>query len=265
MNAKLFTLTTFSLLVLTACGGGGSADNPNNSPVVVNSPTKQQGTFDAQIFSNGVETFHEWGLSNSGNPLDLELGLNVLNLEGRQLEIIPTNISGSMIETTEGSTGIRRTVGGNLSYARYGVISLNNEKKDYVFFQGIQSSTIPTTGTATYKGYAVAYRPADRLVSKGTSSFEVNFANKTLTGEINTEKFGNFKFTDGEIHHKANNFKNGDFSFKNLNATNAIFGDGGFYGENAAEMAGSFVVRTQNSAISKNDIYGTFGAKKQGK
>ncbi|MBO7380944.1 MAG: hypothetical protein J6U05_04640, partial [Neisseriaceae bacterium] len=110
----------------------------------------------------------------------------LLSIVPRNIEILPPNVSGSIVETYEGSTGIRRTVGGNLSYARYGIISYDKEKKDYVFFQGIPSVSIPKSGTATYKGYAVAIRPSDREISKGTSSFRVDFTNKTLTGEIKT-------------------------------------------------------------------------------
>ena len=245
---KTFALV-LSLLTLTACGGGGGSDRP----VTVNSPTdggnpvvnpNQQLDYDYYIFKDSLPLDYEEDKQASNYPQNR---LNIMNLDGRNIEIVPPNVSGSVIETYEGSTGIRRTVGGNLSYARYGVISYEKEKKDYSFYQGIPSSSIPKSGTATYKGGAVAFRPSDRVVSKGTSSFEVDFKVKTVKGEIDTEKFGKVTLNGG-IKEDWGGFGGGTFQ-------------GAFYGDNAAEMAGEFT--RHDTSNPKNDIYGTFGAKKQ--
>ncbi|MBQ9682248.1 MAG: transferrin-binding protein-like solute binding protein [Neisseriaceae bacterium] len=244
MKRTFALVATLSLLTLTACGGG------SDSPVAVNQPTNsgnpvvnpnQQLDYDYVVFKNGTNTNAD---HDDGYPQNR---LNIMNLDGRNIEILPPNVSGSIVETYEGSTGIRRTVGGNLSYARYGVISYEKEKKDYSFYQGIPSASIPKTGTATYKGGAVAFRPADRAVSKGTSSFNVDFAQKTVVGEIDTEKFGKVSLNGG-IKEDWGGFGGGNFQ-------------GAFYGDNAAEMAGEFT--RHDTSNPKNDIYGTFGAKKQ--
>lgn len=253
MKNTFALMATLSALTLTACGGGGGSD----SPVSVNPQTNGGNnvvplSYDYAIFENG-ERVDE----NNSEPTYPQNRLNIMNLDGRNLEILPTGVTGSIVSLEDKSKGIRKTVGGNLSYARYGIISYDKEKKDYVFYQSIASETsiIPKTGTATYKGYAVAIRPSDREISKGTSSFNVDFDKKTLTGEIKTEKFGNFVFNQGEIH-KYNNFS--------LKGDKNLLGTGEFAGKNAEEITGYFSQKEDRSYNpSKNDIYGTFGAKKQ--
>ena len=256
MKNTFALIAIFSALTLTACGGGGGSD----SPVSVNQPTNggnpvvnpnQPLNYDYAIFENGKRVDGpSW--ADNAEPTYPQNRLNIMNLDGRNLEILPTGVTGSIVSLEDKSKGIRKTVGGNLSYARYGIISYDKEKKDYVFFQGIPSVSIPKSGTATYKGYAVAIRPSDREISKGTSSFSVDFANKTLTGEIKTEKFGDFVFNQGTID------KDDSFYIKD---DKNLIGYGEFAGTNAAEMAGEFSQRDASNP--KNDIYGTFGAKKQ--
>lgn len=258
MKNTFALITILSALTLTACGGGGS-----DSPVAVNQPTNsgnpvvnpnQQLVYDYLIYENGTEISVANGWANA-DPYP-QNRLNIMNIDGRNIEIVPAGVSGAVLELEDKSKGIRKTVGGNLSYGRYGIISYDKENKDYEFFQGIPSISIPKAGTATYKGYAVAIRPYDRVISKGTSSFNVDFGKKTLSGEIKTEKFGNFKFDTGEI--KQYN----DFSFRNTDVNKPdIGGIGEFVGDNAAEMVGSFSHLDHNNP--KNNISGTFGAKKQ--
>ena len=277
---RLFiALSSISLCMLTACGGGesgvslNSSVNPNvsitvtggsgnnntpatggngnnNTPATSNSLPEQQGETmywrDYLVYENGKAVRSPtYGQANAedGYPQN---DFRLMNLDGRQFQIIPTgNIDKTVIETDDKAKGIRSFIGANLSYARYGVVLYDNEKTDYVFYQGYATDEkqMPQTGTAKYTGYAIAYRASDRAVSKGSSSFDVDFGAKTVQGTLTLDQFGTHsvqaKIDGNEI----------------VQVNNGGINSGYFYGKNAQEMAGDFYAKHQNK-----EIYGNFGA-----
>ena len=260
MNAKLFALTALSVLALAACGGGGGSD----SPVQTTQPTKQDNNVNPQpnpkpnpqppaadgkldveydIYHNGIEIEHD----DAAEDHYQQNRLNVMNLDGRDFKIIPNKQTGIVSRNENGANGL--VGGGELSYARYGVLSFS-DKKDYIFVQGIESqktkkTDMPNTNGVKYSGNAVAYRISDGKKDQGTVTFTANFADKNpnMNGVIKLNTFGTFTYNNIEID--GNDFEGGSGARK-------IEGD--FYGEKAKEMAGEFKV---------NGIKGVFGAKKQ--
>ena len=139
-----------------------------------------------------------------------------------------------------------------------------------LFVQGKLSDSLPT-GTATYKGDVLHFRSrnltegenwfseGNTLRSAGSFTAEVNFAGKSLNGKINSGD-GSFMGTqefkgslDGSRF--TGTWKNGE--------KGSI--SGGFYGANAAEMAGRYsYVKDAPEKAGKwtNNSFGVFGGKK---
>ena len=140
-----------------------------------------------------------------------------------------------------------------------------------LFVQGKLSDSLPG-GTATYKGDVLHFRSrnltegenwfseGNTLRSAGSFTAEVNFAGKSLNGKINSGD-GSFMGTqefkgslDGSRF--TGTWKNGE--------KGSI--SGGFYGANAAEMAGRYsYVKDAPEKAGKwtNNSFGVFGGKKQ--
>lgn len=267
----LIALLGTTLFTLTACGGGGSGDtqsgvslnssvNPNVSVSYTSGnnnnnnnatlPEQQGQTMywrDYLIYENGKavrSTTEGFEGAETGYPQN---DFTLMNLDGRKFPIPAENNSEKLIEINDKDKGTRATIGTNLSYARYGVVSYDKENMDYVFYQGYATDEkqMPKTGKFTYTGFAVGYRESDRAVSKGTSSFNVNFGERTINGTIALDKFGT---------HSVQATINGNEIVGNSNGIN----EGFFYGKNAQEMAGDFSVSHQGKYIE-----GNFGAKRK--
>lgn len=269
MMNKFMALLNISLLTLSACGGGGDTQsgvslNSSVNPYVsisvttingdkdnANNLPEQQGQTmywrDYLVYENGKvvrSTTAGFPDAETGHPQN---DLTLMNLDGRKF-LLPTDINNEQpIEINDQEKGTRATIGTNLSYARYGVVSYDKENMDYVFYQGYATDEkqIPKTGRFTYTGFAVGYRASDRAVSKGTSFFNVNFGERTVNGTIALDKFGT---------HSVQATINGNEMVGNSNGING----GYFYGTNAKEMAGDFTVSHQGEYIE-----GNFGAKKK--
>ena len=181
---------------------------------------------------------------------------NTLSVNGKEIEIYPTSgvtLNVSKIYSTD-SGGVQLVVGGNsgkngTAYARYGFVNDKNNRIATVFYQGVPTANMPKAGSATYKGHAVAMLPATMDYATGDASFNVNFANKKLTGTLSN-------WQDME--------NNPNTTLKNVAISSTISGNtfkgsnnqGKFYGTNAQNLAGSFADKTQK-------IQGAFGANKQ--
>ena len=161
------------------------------------------------------------------------------------------------IAPTQGANGV--------AYARYGWYRGENPAEVTFFYQGNATPDMPTTGTnVTYKGYAMATdmaQNAQAIQNKqepnafyyGQSTFNVDFANKKMTGTLN-----DWKVKDGSnaaknkvdiaADIKANTFKG------TANSTGTA--EGKFYGPKAQNLAGAFNDKSQN-------LQGVFGANKQ--
>ena len=298
MNSKLFALTAVSLLALTACSGGGSADSPSTSPITVNPPTGQNSLTNkyANIVSGRVIIEHsDW--------IDDQTGWEIYDYETTDLAAADTQKKDlNSFKITSGKTTyvihmpkqgdkdfkqygnfvvnvvdmgnnaeVANTWGTNLSYARYGLAygdtdHTQDPNAKYSVFYGMfhqgyltDPAGMPTAGTVNYKGEAIVWNGQPNIDETGISknaTFVADFSKKQFTGKIS-----NINVIEPDQYSKVTTIP--DISLAGTIVGNKVTGknaegtviDAGFYGPNAAEVAGSFVNQ-------EKVFEGAFGAKK---
>lgn len=189
--------------------------------------------------------------SISGNP-----NLYVLDVEGKSINIIPEGMgAGKVLNIT--ANNITRIVNGSLyKNVRWGLITEDGLNNYYLVSYGINPTTdMPTSGSATYVGQGVhGYADSGSAIDTyrlSNAKFNVNFADKSFEGSITPDDgkaFGNIN----EVKLSAK-IDGNQFNGKTAEGTEAV---GRFYGNNASELAGSYVNE-------KASYLGVFGAKKQ--
>ncbi|MBR7059578.1 MAG: transferrin-binding protein-like solute binding protein [Neisseriaceae bacterium] len=116
---------------------------------------------------------------------------------------------------------------------------------------------MPKTGIATYQGYVLGFNPVEANLNidgggeyYDLSEFNVDFANKQLTGTLDNWKSKSSKPNAINIKAKirANTFQG--------TANKTGYAEGKFYGPAAQNLAGAFEDKNQN-------LHGVFGANKQ--
>ena len=139
------------------------------------------------------------------------------------------------------------------SYMRFGIAgdydyttTLGREIWDneaFAYGSVTSAAEMPTTGTATYKGFAFVGHPVLAFAAGNNmgASFNVNFGSKKITGDIDMGQNQHIKLS-------------GDISGASFSGTNnGTEMRGNFFGPQAAELGGVF------SGL----LSGSFGAKKQ--
>ena len=139
-----------------------------------------------------------------------------------------------------------------------------------LFVQGTMSASLPS-GTAKYSGDVLNFRArnldekanwidtGNSYRSNGSFTADVNFDAKTITGNINS----------GDRWYMGSQGFTADITGSNFNGkwTSGVQGDvsGGFYGDNATEMAGrySYNKTPGNNGSNSDNAFGVFGGKKQ--
>ena len=189
--------------------------------------------------------------SISGNP-----NLYVLDVEGKSINIIPTGMgAGKVLKIT--ANNITRIVNGSLyKNVRWGLITEDGLNNYYLVSYGINPTTdMPTSGSATYVGQGVhGYADSGSAIDTyrlSNAKFNVNFADKSFEGTITPDDgkaFGNIN----EVKLSAK-IDGNQFNGKTAEGTEAV---GRFYGNNASELAGSYVNE-------KASYIGVFGAQKK--
>ena len=189
--------------------------------------------------------------SISGNP-----NLYVLDVEGKSINIIPAGMGGGKVLKIT-ANNITRIVNGSLyKNVRWGLITEDGLNNYYLVSYGINPTTnMPTSGSATYVGQGVhGYAASGSAIDTyrlSNAKFNVNFADKSLEGSITPDDgkaFGNINAVKLSAKIDGNQF-NG----KTAEGTEAV---GRFYGNNASELAGSYVNE-------KASYLGVFGAQKK--
>ena len=188
--------------------------------------------------------------------------LTKLIVNGTEIALTP----GSAVYNSKGLVSDKKLfmASNNLSNVVFGAAKLANGQ-NALFVQGILSQSLPQ-GTAKYEGDVLNFR-ARNIPEKldwldpglyrtnGSFTANVNFGAKTVTGTINS----------GDKYYMGIRNFTGTLSGSNFNATwdNEAQGSlsGGFYGANAAEMAGRY---SYNDILdNSNNAFGVFGGKKQ--
>ena len=276
-----FGTTALAALVLSACGssGGGSDDQdvsaPSNQteqsqPSTAANNTQQPTTSSSQPTSpsttpNQVLTAKNIGFvipKVKGGEIEIAypkaeaVDLDVLNVEGKSFNIVPTGWAASEVLKITSNNVTRLVSGTKYKNVRWGLISQEGLNNHYLLAYGINPTTnMPATGQATYVGNGVhSYASNGGGIDTyhlSNAKFNVNFADKSLEGSItpaDNEPFGNVD----EIKLSAK-IDGNQFSGKTAEGTET---GGRFYGFGASELSGSYV-------NPKATQIGVFGAQKQ--
>lgn len=276
-----FGTTALAALVLSACGssGGGSDDQdvsaPSNQteqsqPSTAANNTQQPTTSSSQPTSptttpNQVLTAKNIGFvipKVKGAEVEIAypkaeaVDLDVLNVEGKSFNIVPTGWAASEVLKITSNNVTRLVSGTKYKNVRWGLISQEGLNNHYLLAYGINPTTnMPATGQATYVGNGVhSYASNGGGIDTyhlSNAKFNVNFADKSLEGSItpaDNEPFGNVN----EIKLSAK-IDGNQFSGKTAEGTET---GGRFYGFGASELSGSYV-------NPKATQIGVFGAQKQ--
>ena len=276
-----FGTTALAALVLSACGssGGGSDDqdvsDPSNQteqsqPSTAVNNTQQPTTSSSQPTSptttpNQVLTAKNIGFvipKVKGAEVEIAypkaeaVDLDVLNVEGKSFNIVPTGWAASEVLKITSNNVIRLVSGTKYKNVRWGLISQEGLNNHYSLAYGINPTTnMPATGQATYVGNGVhSYASNGEGIDTyhlSNAKFSVDFADKSLEGSItpaNNKPFGSVN----EVKLSAK-IDGNQFSGKTAEGTET---GGRFYGFGASELSGSYI-NPQATQI------GVFGAQKQ--
>lgn len=270
---KSFALTALACasLVLTACGSSGgslSHPNPNRSSAVINNTAITNGSSNnANVqtntntngSSNNATTNNDnsvvstnWGYVYHGNRTDIISSHDIRPADINTFDASSLNIGGRSFDLTKAngeSSDINQYVH-SYTAMHHGWLHEKPTGQEYVFAQGQLTTpqNIPTNQTITYKG-GVIYSCAmcGDALTLGTSQFEVNFADKMLSGTLSLPSMNRNLDVKGRIDTNGNKFE-GVYQGTAIN--------GGFFGDNAEEMGGVFRNYELQGA-------GSFGATKQ--
>ena len=256
-----FSLTALSALTLAACGssGGGDAGSSSQAPTKdkqaaqTTQPAKKQNNSNTPMLPSSnnktggvIVVDDEGGRVVTKNIALTSPNLYKINVDGKDIPIGfgPGISSGdwtvSKAQTINGMklNGKLEVCCGSYSNVRFGAIeSQDPSQDDILFYNGYPTTSMPSSGVASYKGDSIISADTDKLPDedylKGSSSFTADFGNKKLTGTLSTRNKDVVKI-DANI--SGNGFS-GTAKSDLLNSQGKA--EGKFYGENAKELGGS--------------------------
>ena len=256
-----FSLTTLAALTLAACGSSGGGDAGSSSQA----PTKDKQTAQATQTTknkNNVSDSASPSLNNKtggvividsdnkGNVTTKTVALTSANLykinvDGKDIPIgFGPGISarGWTVASAQTINGMKlngklEVCCGSYSNVRFGAIeSQDPSQDDILFYNGYPTTSMPSSGVASYVGDSIITADTDKLPDedyvKGSSSFTADFGNKKLAGTISAANIDVVKI-DANI--SGNGFS-GTAKSDLLNSQGTA--EGKFYGENAKELGG---------------------------
>ena len=182
-------------------------------------------------------------INRVGNP-------DVLEVNGQKINLLPQTFDAANGMLSLSDNKIIRAIGTHLQYGHYGFYGSKKENGELnsslVFYQGLMTpvEAMPQTGSAIYQGNAF-YNDASNINTVGSSLFNVDFGEKTLSGAIYSAE-GRFDPVMLQANIAGNRFVYVDGTTKNSMS-------GIFLGPQAEEMAGRFDHPSEGKS-------GTFGA-----
>lgn len=239
LNVSLLSAT---MLALSACSGGGGGGSPiavaSTSPAT---PTVSA-TTDSSIQGN-IRALTAQGQARANTTTTATTAVNKLVIDGKTIDFIPQGVTSNSITITANN---QARIGGssNLTYTRYGYVKEGANGTPYLFAQGQVTAAMPTTGTAVYTGNAthVVSDANTPRITQHNARFNVDYGKKTVTGTI-------FAPTQVDLNATISGNKFSGTS------TQGYRTDGHFYGNNAAELGGTY-------SNASGTISGAYGAKK---
>ena len=175
---------------------------------------------------------------------------DVLEVNGQKINLLPQTFDAANGMLSLSDNKIIRAIGTHLQYGHYGFYGSKKENGELnsslVFYQGLMTpvEAMPQTGSAIYQGNAF-YNDASNINTVGSSLFNVDFGEKTLSGAIYSAE-GRFDPVMLQANIAGNRFVYVDGTTKNSMS-------GIFLGPQAEEMAGRFDHPSEGKS-------GTFGA-----
>ena len=182
-------------------------------------------------------------INRVGNP-------DVLEVNGQKINLLPQTFDAANGMLSLSDNKIIRAIGTHLQYGHYGFYGSKKENGELnsslVFYQGLMTpvEAMPQTGSAIYQGNAF-YNDVSNINTVGSSLFNVDFGEKTLTGGVYSAE-GRFNPVMLQANIAGNRFVYVDATTKNSMS-------GIFLGPQAEEMAGRFDHPSEGKS-------GTFGA-----
>lgn len=256
-----FSLTALAALTLAACGssGGGDAGSSSQAPTkdrqsaqTTQPSKKQKNSSNSASTSSNNKTGGAIVIDsdNKGNVTAKTVALTSANLykinvDGKDIPIgFGPGISArgwtqATAKTINGMklNGKLEVCCGSYSNVRFGAIeSQDPSQDDILFYNGYPTTSMPSSGVASYVGDSIITADTDKLPDedyvKGSSSFTADFGNKKLAGTISAANVDVVKI-DANI--SGNGFS-GTAKSDLLNSQGTA--EGKFYGENAKELGG---------------------------
>lgn len=258
-HTSLITALAIATLALTACGGGSDKSTGNvATPVINNSGNNGGGNTGGNTGNNGVNAARTGIQGNIIAITNNKAGNNTATaatkdiehivVNGQTIDFIPAGFSTGTIDMRANNT-VRVGSGNNgrnLSQSYYGYFKEGVNGTPHLFSQGNTTTRMPQSGKVNYVGNAVNVATStdgkSHAITTPTANFSVDFGAKTLTGQINNT-------TRVELSGTVNGNR---FS----GTKNGVTTNGYFYGDNAAELGGTY--KNANGTVS-----GAYGAKKQ--
>lgn len=227
-----------------ATTGAGAGTNTTTSPTNTNINTgtntpSPAGTGIGSIDTTKPQTPTDINVGVQGVKIAVErTGISAMSPIVGTPEIDKVVIDGKVI-----TLGRNLTTGTRFNNVRYGYLNQNGSTPTLVA-QGVLSSNVPNRGQATYRGSAVhiTSNSTNPSVQTVPATFNVDFANKTLTGRVQASNGINLNAT----------ISGNRFSGVTADGFSTL---GYFYGDNASELGGTY----KNG---DNTIGGAYGAKK---
>lgn len=255
-NVTKLSLTVLAALIITACSSGDSSSSGNSTSSVT---SLNMGQPVAGVTNNVVD---DTSLPVSGAVYQVDgddnfvtvMRKNLRNngkvfeqivVDGQPIPIAYVGISSRNSWEILKLNDDFAVCCGKYSDVRFGLVENPAvDERDYLFYNGNVTQTMPISGTATYRGDFIAifnddYYPVldhrfddDRII--GNATFNADFANKTLSGQLSNAGISPIS-VNATI---SGNAFNGSASSSSFNTKADL--EGKFYGKNAKELGGMF-------------------------
>lgn len=249
------TTTTTDTTTDTTADAADAVDNTANGGTGTTGTTTTTATADTIGVAGNVIAINN-NIASANQALSSSTDINKIIVGGQTIDFIPQGIEATIINRIDVKTGVGR-LGEKYDHSMYGYVQENVNSTPYFFSQGNISAKTPVANIAKYEGKAVYFnknignqdklKNPTGLIHLGTTpqseeekvTFVADFTNKILTGNL-----ASIVEIEGKI------VDNGFSGTKNGITTN-----GYFYGDNAAELGGTY----QNT---DGTISGAYGAKR---
>lgn len=264
---KYTTVILFTtLLGLNACSSSGSSEPSTTASPTNNTPAQPNATAQPNLPTQPTTPFVIPTATNQGTALTALQG-NVANtqnimvngdhqsdivvIDGHAITISKQNDYTDALVITKTNTETTAISTPKYSYVRFGGYMKGNEHTNnnpqYTFAIGdiTPNSAIPATGIANYIGSATL--GSNNNIELGTSSFYVDFEEKTIVGGV--------AHTNDSVHIPLQGIINGNTFNGSLNGVTM---QGHFFGPQAEEMGGTYSGNRNGQSY-----MGSFGAIKQ--